>query len=71
MDESTHVSTLESVLKAGGATPTQVCQYDFPYTDVTSFLGLSSILEGVGVSAYLGAASLITSPTYLTAAGTV
>ncbi|CAD6574863.1 MAG: hypothetical protein CYPHOPRED_005525 [Cyphobasidiales sp. Tagirdzhanova-0007] len=71
MDEATHVITLESVLTAGGAKPTEACQYSFPYTDVTSFLGLSSVLEGVGVTAYLGAAALITSPTYLTAAAAI
>ncbi|KAF4975910.1 hypothetical protein FZEAL_7383 [Fusarium zealandicum] len=67
-DEKTHVDFLSSALgdKAIGE-PTFV----FPHSDVHSFLGLSSVLEGVGVSAYLGAALAIAEKEYLTAAGSI
>ena len=52
-DEQTHVSFLDGALKAAKITPTVELQYTFPYIDVNSFLGLSAILEGVGVSAYV------------------
>ncbi|KAF3908264.1 hypothetical protein AA313_de0205220 [Arthrobotrys entomopaga] len=70
-DEEAHVKLLTEGITAAGGTPVQACTYKFPMTNVQSFISLSSILEGVGTSAYLGGAPLITSKDYLAIAGSI
>ncbi|KAK8865777.1 hypothetical protein IAR55_000924 [Kwoniella newhampshirensis] len=67
--EAQHVALLSGAL---GSAATQPCTYSFPtVTDPKSFMALATVIENVGVSAYLGAASSIMESAYVTVAGSI
>lgn len=66
--EASHVALLSNTL---GDKAVQPCQYNFPYSDPQSFVALSMVLEGLGVSAYLGAAKSISNPDVLAVAASI
>ncbi|KAI7968804.1 hypothetical protein EIK77_002800 [Talaromyces pinophilus] len=70
-DEEQHVVLLESAISQAGAAPVAACQYSFPVNSVSSFVSLATVLEGVGVSAYLGAATAISSKSILNVAAAI
>lgn len=69
--ENTHVEFLSSALIAAGAKAVEPCEYQFPDTDVKSFIDISFALESVGTSAYNGAAAFFTDKAYLTVAASI
>jgi len=73
VDEISHVKYLRAAL-GGGAVKKPAINLDalgYGYASVDDFLKLSRQFEDTGVSAYLGAAPLISSKTYLAAAGAI
>jgi hypothetical protein len=71
--EAIHVSTLIGAIAGAGAKPVEPCTYNFEaaLTSADSMVKTARVLEAVGVSAYLGAAPLITSADILAAAGSI
>jgi len=69
--EQTHVTTLLSAIAATGTQPVAPCTYNFGFKTAAEMVATASVLENVGVSAYLGAAPLLTSPAILTVAAEI
>jgi len=69
--EQTHVTTLLSAIAATGTQPVAPCTYNFGFNTAAEMVATASVLENVGVSAYLGAAPLLTSPAVLTVAAEI
>ncbi|KAF8946628.1 hypothetical protein BGZ47_011771 [Haplosporangium gracile] len=55
--ENQHVSALTSIITSMKGSPVPICNYSFPMDNVTHFLAAAQAIENIGVSAYLGIAS--------------
>lgn len=71
--ESVHSQVLQSALKSFGAEPVTTCKFDFSsaLTDVPTMAATARVVENVGVSAYIGGATLMTDPSLLANAATI
>ena len=69
--EKQHVDALTGAIKKAGGKPVAAPAVKFPLTDQASFLKLAQTFEDTGVSAYDGAAPMISSTEVLAAAGSI
>jgi hypothetical protein len=69
--EEEHVILLQSAIAQAGVQPVQPCTYNFGFTDAAGMVATAAVLENVGVSAYLGAASLVSDTSILTTAASI
>lgn len=71
--EAVHVSTLLSAISGAGIKPVEPCEYNFDaaLADAKTMVATARVLEAVGVTAYLGAAPLISSSDILAAAASI
>ncbi|KAK4127608.1 hypothetical protein N657DRAFT_565375 [Parathielavia appendiculata] len=69
--EEEHVILLQGAIAQAGVQPVQPCTYNFGFTDAAGMVATAAVLENVGVSAYLGAAALVSDGSILTTAGSI
>ncbi|OTB05201.1 hypothetical protein M426DRAFT_57260 [Hypoxylon sp. CI-4A] len=69
--ENSHVELLQSSIAQAGVQPVQQCQYNFGFTDAKGMVATAAILESVGISAYLGAAPLVSDSKILSTAASI
>ena len=70
-DEDAHVKALTQTIRDLGGKPVKAPKVEFPYSDTAGFTALAETIENVGVSAYNGAAPMISSKEVLEAAGSI
>ena len=70
-DEDQHVAALTASIKQLGGKPVKAPKTEFPYKDTAGFLKLAQTFEDTGVSAYNGAAPMISSKAVLGSAGAI
>lgn len=72
-DEGNHINAISSAIQNLGQQPLGGCNFDFSsaLTDINTTLATARVVENVGVSAFLGAAHLISDPLLLTDAGSI
>ncbi len=70
-NEQQHVDALTQTIKKLGGKPVVAPAVKFPFNDQKSFLKLAQVFEDTGVSAYNGAAPMISSKEVLGAAGSI
>ncbi|KAF2971918.1 hypothetical protein GQX73_g1684 [Xylaria multiplex] len=69
--EAAHVGLLQSAIAQAGVQPVQPCTYNFGFTDAAGMVATAAILESVGISAYLGAAPLVSDGGILSTAASI
>lgn len=60
-DDASHVTSLSKAISSAGGSPAQACTYSFDYVHAPQFLAISRSLDGVAVSAYIGAVGSLSS----------
>ncbi|EMA55074.1 MULTISPECIES: ferritin-like domain-containing protein [Halococcus] len=60
--EEAHVEALTQTIGDLGGTPVEPAEYEFSYDTMEEFVAIADRLEAVGVSAYAGAAPLLSNP---------
>jgi hypothetical protein len=72
LDESTHTTVIQQALVDNGATPLK-CNFKFgnALDDVATMAATARVVEYLGVSAYLGGATIIDDPVFLDAAASI
>jgi len=72
-DEETHAKFLQSGLKGLGKAPVGGCRFNFDsaLTDVDTMVATARAVENVGISAYLGGATLLSDPVILDEAASI